>query len=173
MIASEYCAFRASQVALVVKSPTCQCREIKRCRFNPGSGRSPRRSLEEDKATHCSIFVWRIPWIEEPGGPQSPVSQRVRHNWTDLACLHCTFNNKNWAKFMICGLGIWGRSDLPTKEKFQGVKYLQLEAKWLITGKTPFRSYWIKAESSLSSPLFFSILFLELITKWNYLIHVY
>ena len=38
---------------------------------------------------------------------------------------------------MICGLGIWDRSDLPTKEKFQGVKYLQLEAKWLIKAKLP------------------------------------
>ena len=22
-------------------------------------------------ATHCSILAWRIPWTEEPGGPQS------------------------------------------------------------------------------------------------------
>ena len=25
--------------------------------------------LEEGKATHSSIFAWRIPWTEEPGGP--------------------------------------------------------------------------------------------------------
>jgi len=24
-------------------------------------------SLEEDMATHSSIFAWRIPWTEEPG----------------------------------------------------------------------------------------------------------
>ena len=24
------------------------------------------------------------PWAEEPGGPQSIGSQRVRHNWSDL-----------------------------------------------------------------------------------------
>ena len=35
--------------------------------------------LEEEMATHCSILAWRIPWTEEPGGPQSPGSQRVRH----------------------------------------------------------------------------------------------
>ena len=173
MIASEYCALRDSQVTLVVKSPPANAGNLRDAGLTPGSGRSPGGSLEEDMATHSSIFAWRIPWIEEPGGPQSPASQKVGHNWTDLACLHCTFNNKNWAKLMICGLGIWGGSDLPTKEKFQGVKYLQLEAKWLIKSKTPFRSYWIKAESSLSSPLIFSIFFLELITKWNYLIHVY
>ena len=32
-------------------------------------------------ATHSSIFAWRIPWIEEPGGLQSMGSHRVRHAW--------------------------------------------------------------------------------------------
>ena len=36
--------------------------------------------LEEEMATHTSILPWRIPWTEEPGGPQSMGSQRVRHN---------------------------------------------------------------------------------------------
>ena len=27
--------------------------------------------LEEDMATHSSVLAWRIPWTEEPGGPQS------------------------------------------------------------------------------------------------------
>ena len=31
-------------------------------------------------ATHSRILAWRIPWTEEPGGLQSMVSQRVRHN---------------------------------------------------------------------------------------------
>ena len=26
--------------------------------------------LEEGIATHSSILAWRIPWTEEPGGPQ-------------------------------------------------------------------------------------------------------
>ena len=30
-------------------------------------------------ATHSSILAWRIPWTEEPGGPQSVGSQRVGH----------------------------------------------------------------------------------------------
>ena len=37
-------------------------------------------SLEESMATHSSVFAWRIPWTEEPGGLQSMGSQRVRHN---------------------------------------------------------------------------------------------
>ena len=39
-----------------------------------------RRSLEKEMATHSSIFAWRNPWIEEPGGLPSKRSQRVRHN---------------------------------------------------------------------------------------------
>ena len=34
--------------------------------------------LEEGMATHSSILAWRSPWTEEPGGPQSTGSQRVR-----------------------------------------------------------------------------------------------
>ena len=31
-------------------------------------------------ATHSSIFTWKIPWIEGPGGLQSMGSQRVGHD---------------------------------------------------------------------------------------------
>ena len=36
--------------------------------------------LEKGMATHSSILAWRIPWTEEPGGLQSMLSQRVRHD---------------------------------------------------------------------------------------------
>ena len=36
--------------------------------------------LEKGMATHSSILAWEIPWTEEPGGLQSIVLQRVRHN---------------------------------------------------------------------------------------------
>ena len=35
--------------------------------------------LEEDMATCSSIPAWRIPWTEEPAGPQSVRSHRDRH----------------------------------------------------------------------------------------------
>ena len=41
--------------------------------------------LEEEMATHSSILAWRIPWTEEPGKLQSIWSQRVGHDWSDLA----------------------------------------------------------------------------------------
>ena len=31
--------------------------------------------LEKEMAAHSSILAWRIPWTEEPGGPQSTGSQ--------------------------------------------------------------------------------------------------
>ena len=37
-------------------------------------------ALEKEMATHSSIPAWQIPWTEEPGGLQSLVSQRVRHD---------------------------------------------------------------------------------------------
>ena len=45
-------------------------------------------TLKEGMATHSSILAWRIPWTEEPGGLQCLWSQRVEHNWSDLACMH-------------------------------------------------------------------------------------
>ena len=46
------------------KEPACQRR---RHGFDPWVGKIP---LEKEMATHFSIFAWRIPWTEEPGGLQ-------------------------------------------------------------------------------------------------------
>ena len=37
--------------------------------------------LEKVMANLSSILAWRTPWTEEPGGLQSMVLQRVRHDW--------------------------------------------------------------------------------------------
>ena len=37
--------------------------------------------LEKEMATHSSIFAWRIPWTEKPGGLQFTGLQKVGHNW--------------------------------------------------------------------------------------------
>ena len=36
--------------------------------------------LEKETAVYSSIPAWIMPWIEEPGGLQSKLLQRVRHN---------------------------------------------------------------------------------------------
>ena len=52
--------FGASQVALVVKSPTASAGDIR----DSGSTLGLVTFLEEGMATHSSILAWRIPWIE-------------------------------------------------------------------------------------------------------------
>ena len=64
---------RASQMALVVKKPSANARDAG---LIPESG----RSLEEEMAMHSSIFSWRIPWTEEPGGLQSIGLHRIEHD---------------------------------------------------------------------------------------------
>ena len=63
------------------KGSACQC---KRRGFDPWVRKMP---LQEEMAAHSSIFAWRIPWTEEPGGLQSMGSQRVGHNWA-TECVH-------------------------------------------------------------------------------------
>ena len=42
-------------------------------------------NTEKAMATHSSILAWKIPWTEGPGGLPSLGSQRVGHDWSDLA----------------------------------------------------------------------------------------
>ena len=49
------------------KESTCQCRRLKRCRFDPWVRKIP---LEKEMATHSNLLTWEIPWIGELGGLQ-------------------------------------------------------------------------------------------------------
>ena len=68
------CFLRASRVAQVVKNPPAM-QEPQEMHV-----RSLGDPLEEERVTHPSILVWRIPWSEEPGRLQSIGSQRIRHD---------------------------------------------------------------------------------------------
>ena len=48
----------------------------------------PNTSSNVEMAAHSSILAWRILWTEEPGGLLSIGSHRVRHDWSDFACMH-------------------------------------------------------------------------------------
>ena len=75
-------------MALVVKNPPANARDIRDMGLIPGSGRFPgggnstllQYSLEKAMAPHSSILAWKIPRTEEPGGLQSMGSQRVGHD---------------------------------------------------------------------------------------------
>ena len=71
------------------KELTCQCKRRRRCGFDPWVRKIP---LEEGITTHSSILAWRIPWTEEPDRLQSIASQRVRHNWSNLAHTHSSIS---------------------------------------------------------------------------------
>ena len=57
--------------------------------------------LEESMAIHSSILAWRIPRTEELGSLRSIGSQRVRHNWSDLACTHAMIWSRNPQMYLM------------------------------------------------------------------------
>ena len=87
--------FRASLLAQLVKNPPVMRETCVRSLGWEGP-------LEKGKITHSSIFAWRIPWTEEPGGLQSMRSQRV--DWTEWLTVH----------FFIC----WWTTEIDYKINF-------------------------------------------------------
>ena len=70
--------FWASPVALGVKNPHAM-QEMQETQVQSLSWEDP---LEEEMATHFSIFAWEIPWTKQLGGVQSMGSQK---NWIRLS----------------------------------------------------------------------------------------
>ena len=61
------------------KEPACQSiQETQEMRIWP-LGRED--ALGKGMATHSSILAWRIPWTEEPGGPQSMGTESDTTEW--------------------------------------------------------------------------------------------
>ena len=71
----------ACQVVLVVKDLPASAGDVRDAALISGLEDPP----EEGMATHSSILAWRILWTEEPGRLQSMGSQRVGHDWSNLA----------------------------------------------------------------------------------------
>ena len=88
------------------KEPACQCRRHKEMWVWPLGWGDP---LEEGMATHSSVLAWRIPRTEEPGGLQSMVSQRVGHDWSNLACAHVgdVFRKSSEAQWSWITIAAW------------------------------------------------------------------
>ena len=63
------------------KERTCQCRRYEMRVQSLGWV----DSLEKGRTTHSDVLAWKIPWTEEPGQLQSMGSQRLGHDWNDLA----------------------------------------------------------------------------------------
>ena len=56
-------------------------------------------------ATHSSVLAWRIPGTGEPGGLPSMGSQRVGHDWSDLAAAAAVLKHSHfttwWCQYMV------------------------------------------------------------------------
>ena len=71
-------AFIKHVVALVAKNPPASAGDKREVGLIPGSGRFPGGGHGNPLQYSC---LEKSPWTEEPGGPQSMGSQRVRHDW--------------------------------------------------------------------------------------------
>ena len=89
-------------------------------------------SLEKAMAPHSSTPAWTIPWMEEPGRPQSVGSLRFGHNWTTSLSLFAFMpwrrkwqatpvflpgESQGWRSLVSCCL--WGRTESDTTEATQ------------------------------------------------------
>ena len=74
----------ASQVALVIKNLPANAEDIRDVGSIPALGRSPGGGNGNPLQYSCL----ENPIDKESGGLKSMRSQRVRHNWSDLACTH-------------------------------------------------------------------------------------
>ena len=76
--------YGASRVALVVKNAPAPAGDTRDVGWIPGLERSP----GEGNGNPPQNSPGEFPWAEEPGGLRSIGSQRVRHDWSDLARMH-------------------------------------------------------------------------------------
>ena len=83
----------------------------------------------KEMATHSSILAWKIPWMEEPGRPQSMGSQRVGHDWATSLSFTFMHWRRKWQptpvflpgkshgwKSMV-GYSPWGRKESDMTER--------------------------------------------------------
>ena len=80
-------------------------------------------------APHSSTLAWKIPWMEEPGGPQSMGSLRVgQDSATSLSLFTFPHWRRQWyttpvllpgesqGRGSLMGCRLWGRTESDTTE---------------------------------------------------------
>ena len=112
--------------------------------------------LEKEMATHSSIFVWTIPWIEEPGRLQSTGSQRVGHEWalTHTVILYCDTKKVDWDLTLLRNYYAW--DILVHKDSFFWCPDLSAEKAYMSLqnthplGSKPFMHDWTIGQPKLN-----------------------
>ena len=130
--------------------------------------------LEEEMATHCSVLAWRIPWTEKPGRLQSIGSQRVGHDWCDLACtdMYYGYHFSIWGFFILLMVSF---GELFFSEvQLTYILFLKAELVCMLFKKImPVPNSWSYSPASFSQSitvwlLFFrSVIYLELICVYS------
>ena len=84
------------------KEQTCQCRRLKRCRFDSRVGKIPWRR----KWQPTTVFLPEKSHGQKSLGECSPQICRVRHDWSDLALSHTPslVGTENTVFFTVWGL---------------------------------------------------------------------
>ena len=85
--------------------------------------------MEKAMAPHPSTLVWKIPWMEEPGGLQSMGSLGVGHDWaTSLSLFTFMHWRRKWqptpvflpgesqGRGSLVGCRLWDCTELDTTE---------------------------------------------------------
>ena len=57
-------------------------------------------ALEKEMATHSSVLAWRVPVTVEPGGLPSMGSNRVGHDWNNLAAAAYSWLMHGWCSMV-------------------------------------------------------------------------
>ena len=76
------------------------------------------QALENEMATHSSVLAWRIPGTGEPGELPSLGSQRVRHDWSDLAAAAAGCFSLSLSCMWLSASWIWVAISVPMLGKF-------------------------------------------------------
>ena len=97
-------------------------------------------ALEKEMATHSSVLAWRTPGTVKPGGLLSMGSNRVGHNWSDLAAAFpiviviCSKGPVAHRTNNICSLALYRKFadpyilEIPTF--FKNGSFLSLSSTW-------------------------------------------
>ena len=98
--ASETAESWAERPASIRDPKNLQCRCCRRRNFSPWVGKIP---LEEGMATHPSTLAWRIQWTEESSGYSPLGLQRVKHDWSNFACMQEPMSQflSSWSKIKL------------------------------------------------------------------------
>ena len=74
--------------------------------------------LKKDMGTHSSIFAWRIPWTEAPGGIQSMGLQRAGHG---LALSFFLYRNRQGSTVTVCPSSHLDSLQLPVSIVYESI----------------------------------------------------